>query len=247
MSMSPDDSIADSGLNHHKAKADADEVVEVVDHTHDPDAGEDPLGEEAPHVRLQGGGINVRELLEQRDGVLFEPEIDEDLFRKPPAPEDRSYFAAAAADKDLEEKLAQMHLDLRGKAGDDGDTGSDEEEDTFEARARSMADVTEEGLVKKRVVFRGHRASGHPPARGTVTIHYSFYFEHNDEPFDSTTLRGRAERFRLDDGRMILGVESAVKSMLKGEESWFLIGWEYAYGPMGCPPRIPAKAPVLAK
>jgi FK506-binding protein 6 len=42
------------------------------------------------------------------------------------------------------------------------------------------------------------------------------------------------------------GMELAVKSMEKKEESWFLIEPEYAFGDMGCPPRVPPKAEVLA-
>ena len=53
----------------------------------------------------------------------------------------------------------------------------------------------------------GLESFGAVPDRGTVTIHYSMYLECQDEPFDSTTLRGRAERYRLDDGRLIPGLE----------------------------------------
>ena len=61
----------------------------------------------------------------------------------------------------------------------------------------------------------GWRTLGLPPDAGTVTIHFSCYLEDTDEPYDSSILRGRPERFKLDDGRLIPGMEIAVKSMHK--------------------------------
>ncbi len=43
---------------------------------------------------------------------------------------------------------------------------------------------------------------------------------------------------QLDDGMILPGVELAIKSMEKGEDSEFLINKEHAYGDMGCPPRV---------
>lgn len=44
---------------------------------------------------------------------------------------------------------------------------------------------------------------------------------------------------------MILGLDLATKTMKKGEISKFLVSPSYAYGEMGCPPRIPANAEIL--
>lgn len=44
---------------------------------------------------------------------------------------------------------------------------------------------------------------------------------------------------------MILGLDVAVGSMKKGEQSEIVIPPEYAFGQFGCPPRIPASAFVL--
>lgn len=46
----------------------------------------------------------------------------------------------------------------------------------------------------------------------------------------------------LPTGQNILGMELALRTMRKNEESRFLIRPEYAFGDMGCPPRIPKKA-----
>ena len=38
--------------------------------------------------------------------------------------------------------------------------------------------------------------------KATVTVHYTMFFENQDEPFDSSELRGRAERYKV--GRLRL-------------------------------------------
>ncbi len=218
---------------------------DVVDHTVDPDQqimdeDEDGGGDagEQRKIRLKSG-INIRELLQQQhgaQGIMLEPEID-------PEPElttrDKSYFAMDDRE-DIGDKLRRLNIDET--ADDDED-----DDDSFEAKAAKMTSVTKDGKVKKRLLFGGLTTEGPPPDKATVTIHFSLYLESNDEPFDSSVLRGRAERFRLDDGRMIVGMELAVKTMKKRERAEFIIGWEYGFGEMGCPPRVPAKADILAK
>jgi len=93
----------------------------------------------------------------------------------------------------------------------------------------------------------GLMSEGEVSQCATVTVHYSLYLEDEDEPFDSTVLRGRAERFKLDSDMLVEGMELAIKSMKKGERSEFLIASGYGYGDMGCPPRVPGKAQIRAK
>ena len=93
---------------------------------------------------------------------------------------------------------------------------------------------------------KGIESAGAVPDHATVTIHYSLFLEGLDEPFDSTVLRGQAERYKLDDGRLLPGLELAIKSMKLKERSEFLIEPYLAYGSSGCPPRIPANSQVLA-
>jgi len=174
----------------------------------------------------------------QRDGVIFEPEIDEEALQR--KEEERTYFGAEDA-RLFEERMAALAV-TEGEGDDD-----EEEDEDFANKAKKMINVTEDGKIKKKLLSAGIMSDGLPPVRGTVTIHYSFYFEGQDEPFDSSVLRGRPERFRLDDGRMIPGVEVAVKSMYNREKALFLIHSDYAFGPLGCPPRVPGNAPMLAK
>ena len=42
-------------------------------------------------------------------------------------------------------------------------------------------------------------------------------------------------------------MEIAIKSMKKGERAKFLFSYKYAYGRLGCPPRVPERADVMAK
>jgi hypothetical protein len=50
-------------------------------------------------------------------------------------------------------------------------------------------------------------------------------------------LRGKPEKFKLDCGHIISGLEMAIKSMKKKEISHFLISSDYAFGDLGCPDR----------
>lgn len=96
-----------------------------------------------------------------------------------------------------------------------------------------------------------------------MRVHYNGYLEYADEPYDSSRLRGKQQQFVLGNGKPLLilvilwshgwssvssteevipGWEVAVKSMRRNERSQFLIAPEYAFGPMGCPPRIPPNA-----
>lgn len=69
-------------------------------------------------------------------------------------------------------------------------------------------------------------------------MEYNLYKEFCDIPFDSTYLRNKTEKFRLDRVETILGLHHAVRSMKKNENSRFFIKWEYAFGILGCPDRI---------
>lgn len=79
-----------------------------------------------------------------------------------------------------------------------------------------------------------------------VTAKYIGYFEDQDEPFDASfNHESSSHTFQLGDGGLIEGLEIALQSMKKHEISIFLIQPEYAFGEMGCPPRIPPNQEVL--
>ena len=84
------------------------------------------------------------------------------------------------------------------------------------------------------------------PENAQVSVRYIGYFEHQDEPFDASYNRGSApDLLQLGQGAMIPGLEVALSSMRKHEISVFLIKPEYAYGELGCLPRIPGNQEVL--
>jgi len=76
------------------------------------------------------------------------------------------------------------------------------------------------------------------PENAIVTVHYNAYVEYDDEPYDSTWLRGYPLVCHLCQG-FIPGLSVGIASMKKGETSRFLIHPDMAFGKMGCPPRIP--------
>lgn len=83
------------------------------------------------------------------------------------------------------------------------------------------------------------------PYDAQVTIKYIGHFEHRDEPFDSSFIRGGAETFSLNQGMLIPGLEIAIASMQKHEIAIFIIHPDLAYGKYGCPPRIPPNEEIL--
>ncbi|KAK4301008.1 hypothetical protein Pmani_026828 [Petrolisthes manimaculis] len=103
-----------------------------------------------------------------------------------------------------------------------GDENSNSEDEIhiepFEKLAQKMEDLTGDGGVLKMYC---------------------------DEPFDSSHLRNKPERKLVDMGEMILGLNLAIKTMRKGEIARFLIQSEYAYGKLGCLPRIPGDEAIL--
>jgi len=76
------------------------------------------------------------------------------------------------------------------------------------------------------------------PENAVVTVHYNAYVEYDDEPYDSTWLRGYPLVCDLCQG-FIPGLCVGIASMKKGETSRFLIHPDMAFRKMGCPPRIP--------
>lgn len=81
--------------------------------------------------------------------------------------------------------------------------------------------------------------------KARVQCHYDGYFENEDRPFDSSHLRGTPQSFISGNGTVLVGLNLAVMTMRVKEEAQFIIGYEYLYGDMGCPPRVPPKTDCL--
>ena len=202
---------------------------DVVDYT------AEPYDEDPNHQIRISNGINLRDLRE--DGIVFDPEIPDEQWQK--EEQQQEYFQGHAEElqRIMEEKLTL----------EEGEGGQEADLSGFEALKRKMEDVTEarDGGVRKKVLREGYQTEGEVPPGATVTVHYSQSLEGQDEPFDSTVLRGKPEKYKLDEGKVIEGLEVAVKTMRKNEKAQFMIEPGYAYGHFGCPPRIPGQATIL--
>lgn len=206
-----------------------------------PEAGDDVVDytdqgyteDKSRKIRISNG-ISLRDL--NSDGIVFAPEIEEDFGRDEST---QNYFS------NHYEEISKL-MDEK-KAEEEEDVEEDEDLSEFESAKRKMVDISGgDGGVMKRVLMDGLQTLGSVPEDSTITIHYSLQLEGQDEPFDSSVLRGRPERYKLGDGQVIEGLEVGVRTMKKGEKAQFLIDWMYAYGQFGCPPRIPSRTACMA-
>lgn len=132
----------------------------------------------------------------------------------------------------------------------------------FEQLRLGMRDITGDDGVLKKTITQGIGAE--VPEGAIVRVHYNGYLEYSDEPYDSSRLRNRLHQFRLGGGgcvpylhvhalsswllirchagEVLLGWDMGVKTMRKNEKAEFLLSPKYAFGQMGCPPRIPPDA-----
>ncbi len=92
----------------------------------------------------------------------------------------------------------------------------------------------------------GIQSQGPPPRNSWVTIHHSLLFEGQDEPYDSTFMRGIPEKYKINDGKLFPGMEEAIYTMKLKERALFLIRPDYAFGKFWCLSRIPPNAKVMA-
>lgn len=167
----------------------------------------------------------------QNKGIFIEPEIEDYSYEDENA---KKYFTTT--EKDLDELVSHYGYDV------DDDTQS-----------KLMTNLTEDGGVQKRIILPGLESDGPVPEKGSVTIHvcsdihmrmlttlltiflffqYSLVIEGQDEPFDSTYLRGKSERHRIDHNKLFSGLDIAVRSMKNHEKADFIIRPEYAFGIM---------------
>ncbi|XP_011555135.3 inactive peptidyl-prolyl cis-trans isomerase shutdown [Plutella xylostella] len=109
----------------------------------------------------------------------------------------------------------------------------------FSDLEKHLLPVDKDGYVKKKVLEDG---GGEVPHDGcTVSIVYSGYWEDTDDPFDVRPIH-KPLVVDLSDNGLLPGLIIAVKSMLVGEISVFLLSHHLMYGEMGIPPRIKPKA-----
>lgn len=114
---------------------------------------------------------------------------------------------------------------------------------SFDELRGRMEKVSEH--IYKRIKSKG---SGEPfpeDGRFRVTVQYNAFQEYEKKPFDSTTLRDSLYQFLLGAVDVLPGLDAAVRTMLRGEESEFVISYELLFGEVGCMPRIRPKSDCL--
>lgn len=113
----------------------------------------------------------------------------------------------------------------------------------FEQLRAQMDDILDDGGILKEVVQPGE---GPPvPENASVIMHYSNFLEYSDEPIETTLNVKHPRIMKLGRDVTLAGLELGLLTMRRGEFSRFLLQPQYAYGDMGCPPRIPPKAQIL--
>lgn len=188
------------------------------------------MEEEEPIIPLKDG-IDLRDLEKGTEFVINKEAFDFE------SPEERNYYN----NEELLKMLNEECLYSNDNETDDDDN-NDNDKSPFEKMMKKMVPLVENEIFKKEL----KKGSGKElPNKAFVTIHYNAYLEYSDEPFDSSRLRGTPLRFVLGENRVIEGLDIGVASMKKGEVSRFLIKSTFAYGEMGCPPRIPPNATIM--
>jgi peptidylprolyl isomerase len=102
-----------------------------------------------------------------------------------------------------------------------------------------FVDVTGDGGILKKILSEGH---GPNPSPGDeVTAHYTGTLL-DGSTFDSSRSRGKPFKFTIGQGQVIKGWDQGFAGMKIGEKAILRCRSDYAYGPRGSPPKIPADA-----
>ena len=107
------------------------------------------------------------------------------------------------------------------------------------ATENEFMDITGDGGILKKILSEGHGPT--PQQFDEVTAHYTGTLEDGSE-FDSSRSRGKTFKFTIGEGKVIKGWDQGFAGMKIGEKAILRCRHDYAYGPSGYPPKIPANA-----
>ncbi|XP_067628083.1 inactive peptidyl-prolyl cis-trans isomerase shutdown [Eurosta solidaginis] len=113
----------------------------------------------------------------------------------------------------------------------------------FDELRQQMVQVNEH--IYKKIIVHGTMEYGEVPLNARVCIRYNAYWEGEGAPFDSSYLRGSSHRFYTGRNEVIEGLEAAVRTMYRGEQSQFVISYNLLFREIGCPPRVKPRADGL--
>ncbi|XP_039305328.1 inactive peptidyl-prolyl cis-trans isomerase FKBP6 isoform X2 [Solenopsis invicta] len=189
----------------------------------------------AKHVNFSDG-LKIGDLITP-DGITFdlEEEIEND--------EEEDFGYSPHVQFSNEDMLNMLNMN------DFDDDNEDDEKETvslcgisFSKLKLKMTSLTEDEKVMKFVKQKG--VGEVIPSNAHATVHYIGYFEYRDEPFDSTYSCGKPRSLRLGQNIVIPGLEIGIRSMQKHEIAIFVIHPDFAFGALGCLPRIPPNEEV---
>ncbi|KAF0981421.1 hypothetical protein FDP41_012078 [Naegleria fowleri] len=103
--------------------------------------------------------------------------------------------------------------------------------------------ISQDQRLKKKIITAGS-SDEQPPIGSKVSVHYTGTLT-SGKKFDSSLDRGQPFVFTLGKGEVIRGWDLGVKSMKKGEKSYFEIPSDYAYGNNAIPGLIPANSTLM--
>ncbi|XP_077299683.1 inactive peptidyl-prolyl cis-trans isomerase shutdown-like [Arctopsyche grandis] len=107
---------------------------------------------------------------------------------------------------------------------------------------KRMEPIGSNNLIRKLIVKEGF--GERPTDDSTLKIFYCGYFDGQNVPFTSNK-KSSPWAFYLNDSGLLPGMDIAIRSMIVGEQSRFLIHHSLMYGELGCPPHIPKEAMCL--
>lgn len=84
-----------------------------------------------------------------------------------------------------------------------------------------------------------------PQAGDRATIQYDVRLLLGGKQVDSSYDHHRPYTFTVGAGKVITGLDDAVRTMKKGEKLTVIIPWWLAYGAKGRPPRVPPRASLV--
>merc|ERR1739848_479287 len=97
--------------------------------------------------------------------------------------------------------------------------------------------------VERKVITPGKEGQKPRPGQA-VQVHYVGTLT-NGNKFDSSRDRGEPFVFKLGQGQVIRGWDEGVAQMDLGEKCTLTCSPDYAYGPRGFPPVIPANSTLV--
>lgn len=185
--------------------------------------------EEELGVRLSKG-IELNSL-KAGEAFILEPNIEKDFMDRGDAERKDTYYSRSSDNVDNLRTSIIRDFDITEEWSD---------------LKEKMTALTADGGVLKWTKRNG-KNDIKLPNKASITCYYEMLVEGQDEPFDSSIIRGRPERFKLDSDQILPGIEILLKTMTVGETAIAIISPNYAFGRQGVPPRIPPATEIMAE